>query len=80
MREDVLALEDDPQAGTPLLVPVMRAGRRLGLPPSLAASRTHAAAELGRLPEPLRRLAPGAVYPVTVAPALRALAATLDGR
>src|SRR5204862_143027 len=42
IREDVLTLEDDPQAGTPLLVPVMQAGRRLGLPPSLAASRAHA--------------------------------------
>ncbi len=80
MREDVLALEDDAQAGTALLVPVMRAGRRLGLSPSLAASRAHAAAELGRLPEVLRRLEPGAAYPVTVAPALRALAAALDGR
>src|SRR5881409_3379125 len=78
MREDVLALEDGPQAGTALLVPVMRAGRRLGLPPSLAASRAHAAAELGRLPEPLRRLEPGAAYSVTIAPALRALAAALD--
>ena len=80
MREDVLALEDDPQAGAPLLVPVMRAGRRIGRAPSLAESRAHAAAELGRLPEPLRRLEPGAAYPVTVAPALRALAATLDGQ
>src|SRR5206468_4944983 len=70
MREDVLALADDPQAGTALLVPVMRAGRRVGLSPSLAASRAHAAAELGRLPEVLRRLEPGAAYPVTVAPAL----------
>src|SRR5206468_1528533 len=80
IREDVLTLEDDPQAGTPLLVPVMQAGRRVGLSPSLAASRAHAATELGRLPEPLRRLEPGAAYPVTVTPALRALAATLDGR
>src|SRR5205823_3936878 len=30
MREDVLALADDPQAGTALLVPVMRAGRQIG--------------------------------------------------
>src|SRR5438094_3464957 len=80
MREDVLALADDPQAGTALPVPVMRAGRRVGLSPSLAASRAPAAAELGRLPEVLRRLEPGAAYPVTVAPALRALAAALDGR
>src|SRR5206468_4076982 len=69
IREDVLTLEDDPQAGTPLLVPVMQAGRRVGLSPSLAASRAHAATELGRLPEPLRRLEPGAAYPVTVTPA-----------
>jgi len=69
-----------PSPAGALLVPVMHAGRRLGLPPSLAASRAHAAAELGWLPEPLRRLEPGATYPVTVTPALRALAATLDGR
>src|SRR5439155_1471688 len=63
MREDVLALADDPQAGTALLVPVMRAGRRVGLSPSLAASRAHADAELGRLPEVLRRLEPGGERP-----------------
>ena len=80
MREDIVALEDDPQAGVALLVPVMRAGRRVGPSPTLAASRAHAAAELGRLPEPLRRLEPGAAYPVTVAPALRALAASVDPR
>jgi len=80
MREDIVALEDDPQAGVPLLVPVMRAGRRVGPSPTLAASRAHAAAELAQLPEPLRRLEPGAAYPVTVAPALRALAASVDRR
>jgi nicotinate phosphoribosyltransferase len=80
MREDVVGLEDDAPEGTPLLVPVMRAGRRVAPAPLLAASRAHAAAELTRLPEPLRHLAPDAAYPVTIAAPLRALAATLDSR
>src|SRR5207247_4589219 len=42
MREDMLAPADDPQAGTALLVPVMRAGRRVGLSPSPAPSRAPA--------------------------------------
>jgi nicotinate phosphoribosyltransferase len=80
MREDVVTLEDDPQEGTPLVVPVMRAGRRLGALPSLAAARAHASAELGGLPEPLRRLERVEPYPVRIAPALRALAAAVDAR
>lgn len=78
MSGDVLTVLDDPQPGEPLLVPVLRGGRRVGGLPSLAESREHAADQLRRLPEPLRRLEPGWRYPVTVAPALEALAAVAD--
>jgi nicotinate phosphoribosyltransferase len=78
LREDVLTLAGDPQEGEPLLQPVMRAGRRLAPPEPLADARARAAAELGHLPEPLRRLEAGASHPVRVSPALRALADVLD--
>jgi nicotinate phosphoribosyltransferase len=80
MREDVLSLEDDEQPGEPLLLPVMRGGRRLAPSPSLADIRDRAARELARLPEPLRRLEGGTTYPVRVADALVRLAAEVDRR
>ena len=39
MAGDVLALHDDRHAGEPLLIPVMRNGQRLGVPPTLAEIR-----------------------------------------
>jgi nicotinate phosphoribosyltransferase len=75
---DVVTLEDDPQPGEPLLAPVMHAGRRLASP-ALADSRARAAAQLARLPAPLRGLEPAAhPYEVEIAPALRALADAVD--
>jgi nicotinate phosphoribosyltransferase len=58
----------------------MQNGRRSGPAPSLADIRAHAARELARLPEPLRRLDPRASYPVEVADALVQLAAQVDAR
>ena len=55
-----------------------RAGKRIASAPTLAAIRERAARNLARLPEPLARLQPGAVYPVTVADALKALAVQVD--
>jgi nicotinate phosphoribosyltransferase len=78
--EDVLTLEDDPQEGQALIEPVMRAGRRVAPALSLGASRALAAAQLGSLPDRLRRLEGGERYAVHVAPALRALAAAVDAR
>ena len=76
---DVVALEGDPQQGTPLLAPVMRSGRRLAAAEPLAVARARAAAEIMRLPPRLRLLAPApAPYRVEIAPGLRALAAELD--
>jgi nicotinate phosphoribosyltransferase len=74
MRGDVLSLDHDPQAGEPLIVPVMQAGKRIAPAPTLAHIREQAARELARLPEPLRRLEAGMEYPVHISDALRALA------
>jgi nicotinate phosphoribosyltransferase len=77
MTQDILTVETDRRGGLALIVPVMKDGK--GLPQrSLDETRAHAAHELARLPEPLRRLELGATYPVTVAQALHDLAAEAD--
>jgi nicotinate phosphoribosyltransferase len=80
MRGDVLSLQGDTQAGESLIVPVMRAGKRLGPPPTLADIRARAARDLSRMPAPLKRLEPGFAYPVTVSDQLKALAARFQPR
>ncbi|MBI3608517.1 MAG: nicotinate phosphoribosyltransferase [Nitrospirae bacterium] len=80
MTSDVLTIEGDPQPGEPLIQPVMRGGRRLTPPTPLAESRARAAAELARLPPASRSLDDAPPYPVTITPALRALADTVDAR
>ena len=76
---DVVALEGDPQPGMPLLVPVMQQGRRLAPAESLCLARARAAAEIARLPPPLRLLdAARTPYRVDIAPSLQALAEKLD--
>jgi nicotinate phosphoribosyltransferase len=77
---DVLTVVGDAQEGEPLIRPVMREGMVVAPPPSLAEIRTHAAAELERLPEHLARLQTAPPYPVEVAPALRRLADEADRR
>ena len=67
---DVVTLEQDQQTGEPLIVPVMRAGRRLPQP-SLEESRQHCVRQLSRLPKAYP-------YPVEISPALRALADEVD--
>jgi nicotinate phosphoribosyltransferase len=78
MSGDILSLETDKQPGKPLIVPVMRGGERVAPAPTLTQIRERAARDLARLPEPLRQLQDGAVYPVAVADALKALAAQAD--
>lgn len=78
MAGDSLTVESDVQAGSPLLAPVMRAGRRLAPPPRLQEVRMRAGAELARLPEAQRQLRPASTYPVAIAPALQALADAVD--
>jgi nicotinate phosphoribosyltransferase len=80
MTGDVLALQDDRQAGEPLLLPFMRYGQRLAAPPTLADIRKRAAQGLAELPESLRHLSDGTTLPVTVAPRLIALAEEVDRR
>ena len=78
MRGDILSLESDNQPGEALVVPVMRAGKRIAGAPTLAQIRERAARDLARLPEALQKLEPGATYPVKVADALIALAKEAD--
>jgi nicotinate phosphoribosyltransferase len=78
---DVLALETERHAGTPLLAPAMRGGRRVAPPRDLAAIRAYARGQLASLAPGLRRLAPAdPPYRVEVSDALRALAAEVDRR
>ncbi len=77
MSGDVLSLETDAHGGETLIEPVMHAGKRLAPAPTLAAIRERATRDLARLPGPLTRLEAGS-YPVTVADALKTLAAEAD--
>ena len=75
---DCIGLENAPQAGEPLLQPVMRAGQRLAPPESLASIRERVRQQLAALPVALRANRLDTPYPVDIAPELRALAAQLD--
>jgi nicotinate phosphoribosyltransferase len=77
---DILSIENDKQPGEPLIELVMQGGKRIGSAPRLDAIRARAARDLERLPEPLRKLEPGASYPVEVSEVLKRLAAEVDGR
>lgn len=85
MAGDTVTVESDPQPGAPLLQPVMQGGRRLIPRDNLAAARARCAEQLALLPEPLRELQTfhgpqhrPSPYPVTIAQALRDLAAAVD--
>jgi nicotinate phosphoribosyltransferase len=80
MSGDLLTVEGDRHEGTPLIQPVMQGGRRLQAAETLDAIRARVARELARLPAALRALDGAPAYPVTVAPALRALADEVDRR
>ncbi|MFZ0692756.1 MAG: nicotinate phosphoribosyltransferase, partial [Alphaproteobacteria bacterium] len=77
---DIVTVDGDRQAGTPLIVPLMRAGRRVVSAEPLSAARTRAATGLARLPENLRRIAAAPPFTVTVVQALRDLARAADER
>ena len=80
MAGDILSIESEHHSGEPLIQPVMRAGRRIGPPPTLAEIRARATRDLARLPDRLRLLRPQESYPVEVAGALVRLAADVDSR
>ena len=71
---DVLALASEPSAGgTPLLVPVMRDGKRLAPTEPIAVAQARLAADLDALPEPARRLHDPVAPKVRVSPQLEQL-------
>ena len=77
MRGDILSVESDKRDDEPLIAQVMRGGQRVAPAPTFAQMRERAASGLARLPEPLRRLE-ASDYPVTIADALKTLAADAD--
>ena len=78
MASDALSVETDDQPGEPLIQQVMQGGKRLGPQPTFSEIRARAAHELELLPQLLRKLEPGASYPVEVGEALIALTAEFD--
>lgn len=78
MDHDILTLEGDPQEGEALIQLCMHAGKCITPIPSLLEIRQRAAAELARLPAHVQRLKDAPPYPVTIAPALHALANSVD--
>lgn len=67
---DDLGLAGESLPGRPLLVPVLRAGRRVGPPPRLEEARAIALSARPALPAGVRRLKDPAPYPVRVSDAL----------
>jgi len=78
MESDVVTVEGDAQPGEPLIMPMMRGGKRLANAPTLADIRSHAAANLARLPEPLCQLQEPYAYQVEISSALHELAEQVD--
>jgi nicotinate phosphoribosyltransferase len=71
---DSIALEDEePSGGEPLLVPMMRGGRRVAHPPPLEEARQRCLASIARLAERFRGLGATENYPVRPSPRLEAL-------
>lgn len=80
LQGDVIGLaRGEHIAGTPLLRPIMTAGRVTTPPDTLEAARHRCRETLALLPPALQRLAPGPAYPVTVSPGITRLVATLSG-
>jgi nicotinate phosphoribosyltransferase len=75
---DCLGLEQYPQPGEPMLIPVMEQGRRLQAPEPLDAIRDRVRAQLAALPAALHANETASPYPVDIAPELRELTAQLD--
>jgi len=62
---DRIALDGEaPNGGSPLLVPVMRDGRRISAPEPISALRERCASGLAHLPEKFRRIDRAEKYPV----------------
>jgi nicotinate phosphoribosyltransferase len=77
---DAVALADERAEGTPLLQPVMRAGRLVAPLPSLDESRTRLQRELASLPDALRSIDPVAPPRPAISASLVRLAEAIDAR
>lgn len=79
MAGDIVALEkNDLHDGQPLLIPIMRAGRRIRADATLEQMRQRTLAGYAQLPEAMTVLELAPPYPVVISPALQALANQLD--
>jgi nicotinate phosphoribosyltransferase len=78
MVGDLLTVESDRQEGTPLILPVMMAGKRLAPADTLETIRQRVTRGVAQLPASLRTLDPVPPYPVAVSSALKELAAEVD--
>lgn len=75
---DVLALEDEPQEGEPLLVPAIRGGKPVGVSPDAEAIRERVRLGLAKLPRRLTALDRRAEYRVEISSRVAALAQRVD--
>jgi nicotinate phosphoribosyltransferase len=74
IESDKIALDGEPsEGGEPLLVEVMRGGRRLAPPEDLSVLRGRCVASLGHLPQRYRQINRRAVYPVRYSKTLDAM-------
>ena len=79
MARDVVALgKNDSQEGEPLIMPVMREGKRIDAPAPLDEMRTRALYGYRRLPKSMASLEQAPGYPVEISVSLRGLADLLD--
>jgi nicotinate phosphoribosyltransferase len=79
MAGDIVALEeDDSHDGEPLIMPVMRAGKRIDPLIGLDQVRLRTLANYDRLPKPMASLDSAPGYPVEISATLRILASRLD--
>jgi nicotinate phosphoribosyltransferase len=79
-RGDAVTLADERAEGTPLLQPVMRAGRLVAPLPSLEESRARLQRELASLPDALRSIDPVAPPRPAISASLVHLAEAIDAR
>jgi nicotinate phosphoribosyltransferase len=78
---DTLCLADEQHPGEPLLVEMMREGRRMVTRPAMSDIRDRAAAAIGRLPEGMRGLACShESFRVATSPSLQAMTRSVEQR
>ena len=80
LASDTLTLSHENEEAEPLLVPVMRDGKRLANPRPLPALREFTASQLSRLPDRLRTLEPSEPFEVAISESVRQCAHALDDR